>query len=232
MHFFSLGLSLLTILPSYSFSDAPPKVCQSKYERVLMTKLRNKDTTKPEFRDASQKVGAILVNKVAECMDTTPITVTTPLQACRGEIFSRGIELLSVMRSGNALLDTFIEHFPEANVSKILIQRDEETAQPHFIYMKLSSTIASGNYVVITEPMIGTGGTLNMVISMLKDKGVHEENIIIAAVCAAPEGMQLLQNNFPGVQIVLTALDEKLNEKKYIVPGLGDFGDRYFGTNH
>lgn len=96
--------------------------------------------------------------------------------------------------------------------------------------MKVATTVASGNYVIITEPMVATGGTLEMVIALLKEKGVQEEKIIIACICASPEGLVYLYERFPSIQVVLTVLDEKLNEKKYIVPGLGDFGDRYFGT--
>jgi uracil phosphoribosyltransferase len=96
--------------------------------------------------------------------------------------------------------------------------------------MKISPELASGRPVVITEPMIATGGSLDLVISVLKDKGVDEGNIIIASVCVAPEGLLYLNDKFPKIKVVMTALDEKLNEKKYIVPGLGDFGDRFFGT--
>ena len=97
--------------------------------------------------------------------------------------------------------------------------------------MKLSPTIGRDHPVVITEPMIATGGTLGMVISLLKEQGVKEENIIIASICTAAEGLLQLSTQFPNINFVISALDERLNEKKYIVPGLGDFGDRYFGTS-
>ncbi len=132
------------------------------------------------------------------------------------------------MRSGDALLEIFMRHFPNAHVSKILIQRDEHTAKPHFQYKKLSPSITSGNQIVITEPMIATGGSLEMAITLLKAEGVKEEDIMVASICAAPEGLALLNKTFPKIKVALTALDEKLNEKKYIVPGLGDFGDRFF----
>jgi uracil phosphoribosyltransferase len=123
-----------------------------------------------------------------------------------------------------------IKHFPNSHVSKFLVQRDERTAEAHFKYMKISPELTSGNPVVITEPMIATGGSLEMVISILKDKGVKEENIIFASICVAPEGLIHLNNKFPKIKVVMTSFDEKLNEKKHIVPGLGDFGDRFFGT--
>ncbi|CRX39428.1 uracil phosphoribosyltransferase [Estrella lausannensis] len=203
---------------------------QSRYESILMTELRDKNSNKPKFRAAAFKLGSLLVNRAVECFETKNIVIETPLTAFEGESFSGSPELVSVMRSGDALLDVFITHFPDASVSKILVQRDEETASPKFFYMKLSPTIASGQPVIITEPMLATGGTLNMVLSLLKDKGVKEKNIIIASLCAAPEGLRYLEERYPDINVVVSALDERLNEKKYIVPGLGDFGDRFFGT--
>lgn len=202
----------------------------SKYERVLLTKLRDKHTTTQDFRHIAHKIGELLVAKVVDCLATTSIEIETPVTHCEGEILTQTLELVSIMRSGDALLETFINHFPQANVSKILVQRDEETAIPIFKYMKLSASIAKDHPVIITEPMIATGGTLGMVIQLLKDQGVKEENIIIACVCAAPEGLLQLNKQYPLLNVVMTVLDDKLNEKKYIVPGLGDFGDRYFGT--
>ncbi|MES2121414.1 MAG: uracil phosphoribosyltransferase [Chlamydiota bacterium] len=203
---------------------------QTRYEQILSTQLRQKETSTMQFREASEKIGGILVSKVVECLPTHVIEIETPIEHCPGTTFAGNIELLSVMRSGDALLDTFMKHFPHANVSKILVQRDEETAEPHFKYMKVSPTLASGNPVVITEPMIATGGTLITVIQKLIERGVKEENIIIASVCTAPEGLVRLAAAFPKISVVLTMLDTKLNEKKYIVPGLGDYGDRFFGT--
>lgn len=202
----------------------------SKYEQILMTKLRDKNTSMQDFRQTTHKLAEHLVEKVIECLATTSIEIETPVAICKGEAITQQLDLVSIMRSGDALLETFLNHFPSANISKILVQRDEETAEPVFKYMKLSATLSNDHPVIITEPMIATGGTLGMVIQLLKDQGVREENIIIACVCAAPEGLIQLGKQFPGISVVTTALDERLNEKKYIVPGLGDFGDRYFGT--
>lgn len=216
---------LSQILPIVQGSFLP-----SKYEQILMTQLRDHQTTTEKFRIYSEKVCGLLINKVIECLPTKTFDILTPVTTTQGQALATKVELVSIMRSGDALLDTFIKHFPEANISKFLVQRDEVTAQPHFKYMKLSPELASGNSVVITEPMIATGGSLDMVISILIEKGVKEENIIIASVCAAPEGLLHLNSRFPKIKVVLTMLDERLNEKKYIVPGLGDFGDRFFGT--
>lgn len=202
----------------------------SKYEEVLISELRSSQTSTLQFRLASEKIAELLVSKVVDCLPLKSVEIQTPVAKCQGKVFAHSVELVSVMRSGDALLDTFIKHFSGANVSKILVQRDEQTAEAQFKYMKISPTIASGNPVVITEPMIATGGSLEMVISLLKEKGVLEENILIASVCVAPEGLLRLGDRFPQIKVVMTVLDERLNEKKYIVPGLGDFGDRFFGT--
>lgn len=217
--------ALSELLPIVKCSFTP-----GKYEQVLMAQLRDVQTGTKKFRIVSEKVAEILVNKVIECLPSKSVEIETPLIKCVGEEIACNVELVSVMRSGDALLDTFIKHFPDAHVSKFLVQRDEKTAEAHFKYMKVSPGLTSGCPVVITEPMIATGGSLEMVISMLKEKGVKENNIIVASVCVAPEGLARLNQKFPGIRVVMTAFDEKLNEKKYIVPGLGDFGDRYFGT--
>lgn len=205
----------------------------TKYESMLMTKLRDKSTAPTEFRDVSRKVGELLVNKVVECLPIRSVEIDTPVGGTKGIVLANHVELVSIMRSGDALLETFLRHFSSAHVSKILIQRDEETAEPIFKYMKLSPTIAEGRHVIITEPMIATGGSLETAIGLLKAKGVREDHIIIATICAAPEGLARLSSKFPQIKVVMTVMDERLNERKFIVPGLGDFGDRYFGTeNH
>lgn len=216
---------LTELLPIVKCSFKP-----SQYERILMTRLRNKTTSINDFRNASQKIGFFLVSKVIDCCPILPRITETPITHFMGEDLAKNIELVSIMRSGDALMDAFVDHFPDANVSKMLVQRDEETAKPHFKYMKLSPTIACDNPVIIAEPMIATGGTLDIAITLLKEKGVQEENIIIASICAAPEGLLILNDKYPKIKVVLIAMDAGLNDKMYIVPGLGDFGDRYFGT--
>lgn len=202
----------------------------SKYEQVLMTQLRSCHSSTSEFRNASEKIAELLMNKVVECLPSKTVEIQTPVANCQGVRLADRIELVSIMRSGDAILDTFMEHFPDSNVSKLLIQRDELTAEARFKYMKISPELSSGNPVVITEPMIATGGSLEMAISILKEKGVREENIIVASICTAPEGLIYLSERFPKIKVVMTVLDVRLNEHKFIVPGIGDFGDRFFGT--
>lgn len=218
--------ALAKLLPIVHCSFTP-----SKYERILLTQIRNINTPIEAYRSASRKISNILVSKVVECLPAKSVEISSPVAPCKGEVLDDQIELVSVMRSGDAFLEAFMDHFPNAHVSKLLIQRNDK-AEPVFFYKKFSGTIASGHPVVITEPMIATGGTTDMTIALLKEMGVKEENIIIASLFVVPEGLLLLNEKYPKLKVVMASMDEKLNEKKYIVPGCGDFGDRFFGTQH
>lgn len=239
-YFLSMSLSSLLILQcsadpiAYQPHTFPIVKCSlqpSTYEQILLTQLRNKNSSRTQFRDAANKLIELLISKVFDCLQTTSIEIDTPVAACMGIVLKDEIEqIVSVMRSGDVPLNIFSAYFPSAAINKILIQRNEETAEPIFKYQKFSPTISQAKKVVITEPMIATGGTLSMVIDLLKEHGVKEENIIIAAVCAAPEGLTRLSQQYPDISVVLTVVDDHLNEKQYISPGIGDFGDRYFGT--
>jgi len=201
-----------------------------KYERVLMTQLRDKNSSRKQFRKAANKLAELLVYKVVDCLETMKVEIDTPVAHCSGEILDDSIEFVSVMRSGDALLHTFSQHFPHAAINKILVQRNEETAEPVFKYKKFSETLTQAKTVIITEPMIATGGSLTMTIDLLKQYGIEEKNIIIASICAAPEGLIRLSRQYPKLRVVVIVIDDHLNEKAYISPGIGDFGDRYFGT--
>jgi uracil phosphoribosyltransferase len=236
----SISLVLLLSLPSYTNTTYAPQdfpivkssLQTSKHERVLMTQLRDKTTSRKKFRKIANQLAELLVSKVVECLDTIQINIETPVAPCMGEIIDNSIELVSVMRSGDALLRTFGEHYPfmDSAINKILIQRNEETAKPEFKYKKFSPTLLEAKTVIITEPMIATGGSLTMTIDLLKKCGIKECNIIVAAICAAPEGLIRLSNQYPELRVVVIAIDDHLNERSYITPGIGDFGDRYFGT--
>ena len=183
----------------------------NKYERILLTKLRDKNTSMQEFRDTAHKLAEKLVEKIIESLTTVPVDIQTPVAECRGERLAQTPDLVSIMRSGDALLETFLHHFPDANISKILVQRDENTAKPIFKYMKLSPTLSHNHPIIITEPMIATGGTLSMVIPLLKEQGVKEENIFVASLCSAPEGIALLEKLFPNIKVISIVLDKNLN---------------------
>jgi uracil phosphoribosyltransferase len=220
----------MAMAPHPEFPIVQHAILSSKYERVLMTRLRDKNSSTEEFREAANRLTELLVHRVVESLPSATVEIETPLAPYQGERLVGSIEFLSIMRSGDALLDIFSKHFPTAIINKILIQRDEVTALPHFKYMRISTSLPRCGNVIIMEPMIATGGTLSMVINLLKEKGLAESNIFIASICAAPEGLIRLKKLFPCLKVVTIAIDAGLNENKYIIPGLGDFGDRYFGT--
>lgn len=140
------------------------------------------------------------------------------------------IAAVSIVRAGDALLEAARGVLPGLACGKILIQRDETTAMPLLFYVKLPESIARRS-VLLVDPMLATGGSVKIAIAELLRRGVKEENIVFLNVVACPEGLDALFAAHPKVLVVTGAVDTRLNEQKYIVPGLGDFGDRYFATS-
>lgn len=133
------------------------------------------------------------------------------------------------MESGHRLVISFLKLFPQARVGFVGLQRNEETALP-LLYYKNLPDLKAQDQIIILDPMIATGGSGSVVIEMLKAQHIPAERIIYVGVLAAPEGLATLSKTAPGMKVVCAEVDERLNDKKFIVPGLGDFGDRYFGT--
>ena len=200
-------------------------------EKSFLTILRDKTTKTGHFRETVEKLIPFLVGRVSECLDYQDILIQTPVvDEYAGTQLANRIMFVPVLRSGEALLEGFRAYFPDASVRHILVQRNEETAQAYFLYSKLPESISAHQKIIILEPMIATGGSLEIVINKLKEKGALESNIIVASVVAAPEGLHKLAELFPDICVTVLAIDAGLNDRKYIVPGLGDFGDRYYGT--
>jgi len=136
---------------------------------------------------------------------------------------------VSIVRAGESMESGLRAVCKAVRIGKILIQRDEETALPKLYYAKLPTDI-SQRHVLLLDPMLATGGSATKAIEVLQEHGVPEDKIMFLNLIAAPAGIRNIRQRFPKLRIVTTAIDESLNEKKYIVPGIGDFGDRYFGT--
>lgn len=197
--------------------------------RVLISKLRDKNTTTQEFRHASNRLATILATYASEQIATNPIGITTPCGITEGAECADDIVLIPVMRSGNTLLTPFMQMFEDARVGFILLQRDEETALPDFYYAKLP-TIQPNTRVIILEPMLATGGSINKALEIVTGYGIPADRIIVISVICAREGLDRIHEAYPDVKIIYAAEDTELNDQKFIVPGLGDFGDRYYGT--
>ena len=158
-------------------------------------------------------------------------TISTPVPGytCVGSVVDQtNIVAISIIRAADSMLDTFMSVVPEASVGKILIQRDEETAEPKLFYSKLPSLV--GKRVILLDPMLATGGSAKCAIEVLLQNGATIDKIMFVSVLGCPEGAAYLQNAFPDLTIFTGKLDGGLTSKKYIWPGLGDFGDRFFGT--
>lgn len=195
----------------------------------LITILRDARTSMVDFRRATHKLASILAADASKLLGYEQITIHTPLAETKGVKFSRRLILAPVLRSGLALLPTFLQFFDDALVGMIGAQRDEDTAIPHSYYTKLPQ-INPHDDVILLDPMIATGGSGAMGIQALIHAGAAEAQIIFVSVVAAPEGLAALASEFPAVKIITAQVDEKLNDRKFILPGLGDFGDRFFGT--
>ncbi|GAA5872164.1 hypothetical protein JCM1840_006340 [Sporobolomyces johnsonii] len=207
-------------LPSNAF--ALPRTNQLA---ALLTIIRDKNTARGDFIFYSDRIIRLLVE---EGLNHLPV-VDKSLEY-KGVGFEGKICGVSIMRAGEAMEAGLRECCRAVRIGKILIQRDEETAQAKLFYAKLPDDIAS-RYCLLLDPMLATGGSAIKAIEVLIDHGVPQERIIFLNLVASPEGLETMYAAYPGVKIVTAWVDESLNEQKYIVPGLGDFGDRYFTSN-
>lgn len=198
-------------------------------KQALLTTLRNRQTNRAQFRTAADQIGLILASEAANHIPMTSIHIRTPLADTSGQAIQGKIVLVPILRAGLALLPPFLEIYPYAKVGLIGIKRNEDTANPELYYKNLP-TINPDDTVIVIDPMIATGGSGEMAIHLLQKAGAKLENIIYAGVIATKEGVTKIQNISPHINIVVAQIDPVLNEQKFIVPGLGDFGDRFFGT--
>ena len=198
-------------------------------KNTLLTILRNKETSAKEFRKASEKLAYLLAGEIADHLSKDSISIETPISPATGTQIKDEIILVPILRSGIALLTYFMQFFERAKVGFVGLQRDEKTAIAEQYYYKVP-TIKPNDNVVLLDPMIATGGSAIAALHILKKAGASEEKIYFAAIIAAQEGIDAVKKVFPKITICVAHIDQELNDKKYIVPGLGDFGDRYFGT--
>lgn len=163
-------------------------------------------------------------------MNPQPVEVKTPTDAIYSgeEVDVSNIVAVSIIRAGDSLLDAFLRIVPEASVGKILIQRDEETAMPVLMYSKLPPL--ASKKVVLCDPMLATGGSAICAVKVLVENGADPGSIFFLNVLSCPEGLAAMAAAYPDVKVITGAIDEKLTPKRYIAPGLGDYGDRFYGT--
>ena len=196
-----------------------------------MTIIRSATTSRSDFIFHSDRVIRMLVEEGLNHLPTQPNTVTTPMGVeFSGSSFVGRIAGVSIMRAGESMEQGLREVCKGVRIGKILIQRDEETAMPKLYYAKLPQDIST-RFVLLLDPMLATGGSAAKAIDVLKSHGVKEERILFLNLIAAPHGIDCIHKDYPQVKIITAQIDQGLDESKFIVPGLGDFGCRYFGTD-
>jgi uracil phosphoribosyltransferase len=189
--------------------------------------LRDVSTGTDTFRRHARLLTLILAFHVLEDLPTREVTVRTPLEETPGRVMDRNVIFVPVLRAGLAMLDAMSDFVPGSKVGFVGLERDEETAIAHSYYQKLPAQLADAETIIL-DPMLATGGSALATVDLLKKN--RASSIRLACVVAAPEGIALLGERHPDVRIYTAVVDRGLNERKFILPGLGDFGDRYFGT--
>ena len=193
-----------------------------------LTIIRKKDTGTNEFRQIVGEIGGLMVYEMTRDLPLKDVEIETPVvKSTQKELAGKKLAIVPILRAGLGMVDGVLQMIPSAKVGHIGMYRDEETLKPHEYFFKMPPDIEERECIIV-DPMLATGGSANMAIEALKKRGAR--NIRLAVLVAAPEGVKAIQDANPDVDIYAAALDEKLMDNGYIYPGLGDAGDRLFGT--
>ena len=190
--------------------------------------MRDKNTNTIVFKENLDEIAMLMAYEVTKDLPLVEYPIETPICKTVGKKLAKQIILVPILRAGIGLVDGFRRIIPSAKVGHIGLQRDEETLQPIEYYAKFPKGIEDA-IVIVVDPMLATGGSASATITSLKKRGA--KNIHLVCLLAAPAGVAVIEKEHPDVNLTLAALDDKLNSKGYIVPGLGDAGDRLFGTD-
>jgi len=189
--------------------------------------IRNKNTDPGQFRALVNEVASLMTFDIARNLSTKDVEVETPICKTTCQVLDKKVILVPILRAGLGMVEGISQLIPNAKVGFIGLYRDEQTHEPHEYYAKFPEELNTAT-VFVLDPMLATGGSASAAITMIKKRGAKDVRYIGLVGC--PEGVKRLQNDHPDVDIYLAALDDHLNENCYIVPGLGDCGDRLFGT--
>ncbi len=192
----------------------------------LLAGLRNIETQPERYRVLARRLAMVLALEATRDLPTVTREVTTPLATTQAEVLGRPVVAVPILRAGLGMLEAVTELLPDVGVGYVGLERDEQTLQPTEYYYKTPDL--GGARVLLLDPMLATGGSAAFAADLLRQRGANDLTLI--CVLAAPEGITHLTEEDPDIRIVTGAIDERLNEVGYIVPGLGDFGDRLFGT--
>lgn len=189
--------------------------------------LRDINTNTKDFRQLVYEIALLMGYEATKDLTLTDTEITTPLMKTTKKVLNQKVAIVPILRAGLGMVDGVLDLIPSAKVGHIGLYRDHETLKPVEYYCKLPTDIESRE-VIIVDPMLATGGSSAAAITFIKQRGA--KNIKLMCILAAPEGIRVLQEEHPDVELYCGAVDDKLNEKGYILPGLGDAGDRIFGT--
>jgi len=210
-----------------------PKAFELKHTpfvEAIFTALRDKSTGTAEFATATHDISMLLVGETLNLMPYRAEKITTPLgERIAGLRMSAQICAVPIIRAGLPMADVLREYVPSAVVGHVVIQRDEKTARPKFLLDKLPN-LRTDATVVLLDPMLATGGSASVAIDHILHRGISEKQIIFTNIISCPEGISIVMKRHPEVTLVTGWVDKGLNKIAYILPGLGDFGDRYWGT--
>ena len=204
----------------------PLHVLQHPLASHLVTHLRDKTTKPATFRTIAYQLSLLLAVEATRDLATTPREIETPLEHVTGTILARPLIVVPILRAGLGMVQPFLDLFPDVSVGYIGLERDHETAQAHNYYRKLPPM--NNGRAIVVDPMLATGGSAAQAITLVKAAGAIDP--VLVCIVAAPEGVAEARRQHPDLRIFAAALDRELNIKKYILPGLGDFGDRLYGT--
>jgi uracil phosphoribosyltransferase len=204
----------------------PLHILQHPLGAHVLTHLRDKTTKPALFRTLSYQISLLLALEATRDLATEEKTIDTPMEPMTGRVLSKHLVIVPILRAGLGMLQPFNDTFPDVSVGYIGLERDHQTAVARSYYCKLPPL--ENTRVIVVDPMLASGGSAVQAVSVVKAAGAKE--IVFVCIVSSPEGVAAMQAAHPEVPIHTGALDRALNEKKYILPGLGDFGDRLYGT--
>ena len=193
-----------------------------------LTIMRMKETGTKDFRELLEEISMLMAYEITRDFPLKEVEIETPICKCKEKMLAgKKVGVVPILRAGLGMLNGVVNMIPAARVGHVGMYRDPKTLKPVEYYCKLPGDVAERTLIVV-DPMLATGGSSSAALSLLKEKGA--KHIILMCLVAAPEGVRVINRDHPDVPLYVAAIDEKLNEKGYIVPGLGDAGDRIFGT--
>lgn len=201
-------------------------VLQHPLAAHILTHLRDRTTRPATFRTLSYQVGLMLALEATRDLPTRSVPIETPLEPMAGTVLGSGLVVVPILRAGLGMLQPYTDIFPDVSVGYVGLERDHETAEARNYYCKLP--LLENRRVLCVDPMLATGGSAAQALTALREQGAGDLRLV--TIVSAPEGIAAVTAQHPDVPIITAAIDRQLNDQRYILPGLGDFGDRLYGT--